>query len=144
MTLTGKVDPKACHAESTRGWSVFACALAGVEEMHLIDRDFFRFVRRLVEGNLEVCRHKLRRTEPSPTKSAASGSADGVPSSGAGPRSGLNKRNEDAEIIALTAMNLALRFVFVVRFFPCQQCTIDAICSCDELLVSIGQTRRGQ
>jgi hypothetical protein len=97
--------------------------------MHLIDRDFFRFVRRLVEGNLEVCHHKLRRTEPSPTKSAASGSTDGVPSSGAGPRSGLTKRNEDADIIALTAMNLALRFVFIVRatlFTQQWQCVSDA------------------
>lgn len=48
------------------------CCAAEIEEVHLLDHDFFRFLRRLVEANLEACQRKLRRTEPSPTKSAAS------------------------------------------------------------------------
>ena len=52
---------------------------AEIEDVHLLDPDFFRFLRRLVEANLEACQRKLRRTEPSPTKSAASaGSANGA------------------------------------------------------------------
>ena len=95
-----------------------------IEEMHLIDRDFFAFVRRLVEASLEPSSHKLRRTEPSPAKSAASGcGADGGGAGaactgeggGASGRGGMAWRSDDAEHTALAAMNLALRFVIIVR-----------------------------
>ncbi|EIE24996.1 hypothetical protein COCSUDRAFT_46553 [Coccomyxa subellipsoidea C-169] len=91
-----------------------------IEDVHLLDPDFFRFVRRLVEANLEACQRKLRRTEPSPTKSAASaGSAAGagsnVGSAGGSARRSLRAgRNEDMEHIALLTTNLAIRFVFLV------------------------------
>lgn len=46
---------------------------AAVEELHLLDRDYFRFLRRLVEASPRVyAARKLRRTEPSPAKSSAS------------------------------------------------------------------------
>ena len=52
---------------------------AETEDVHLLDLDFFRFLRRLVDSNLEACQRKLRRTEPSPTKSAPStGSTNGA------------------------------------------------------------------
>ena len=46
---------------------------AAVEELHLLDRDYFRFLRRLLEASPRVyAARKLRRTEPSPAKSSAS------------------------------------------------------------------------
>ncbi|BDA41234.1 probable ubiquitin carboxyl-terminal hydrolase FAF-X [Coccomyxa sp. Obi] len=99
---------------------VTKCNLDEIEEVHLLDHDFIRFLRRLVEANLEACQRKLRRTEPSPTKSAASagstaGTGSDVGSAGGSARGSLRPgRNEDMEHVALLTSNLALRFVFMV------------------------------
>jgi hypothetical protein len=89
---------------------------AELEDVHILDRDYFHFVRKLVSSNSEVCRRKLRRTEPSPTKSAASAAAA---SSGGGSVGSTAcehiRRNDDTDHIAFITMNLALKFVFLVR-----------------------------
>lgn len=56
-----------------------------VEELHLLDRDYFRFLRRLVEASPQACARKLRRTEPSPTTSAASAAPAAPAAPPAGP-----------------------------------------------------------
>jgi len=58
---------------------------AVVEELHLLDRDYFRFLRRLVEASPQACARKLRRTEPSPTTSAASAAPAAPAAPPAGP-----------------------------------------------------------
>ena len=103
-------------------------APAVIEEMHLVDRDFFGFVLHQVEASPQTGHHKLRRTEPSPAKSAASVASPVRPAEGAaaaaGPsaagsgRGGMAWRSEDAELTALATMNLALRFMFIVRPLP--------------------------
>lgn len=44
----------------------------------MLDRDYFRFLRRLVEANPQIGARKLRRTEASPTKFATSSGAPTV------------------------------------------------------------------
>lgn len=88
----------------------------------MLDRDYFHFVRKLVSANSEVCHRKVRRTEPSPTKSAASAAAASS-GGGSGPAATLAtrdfiRRNEDTDNIALVTMNLALKFVFMVILAP--------------------------
>ena len=63
---------------------------AAVEELHLLDRDYFRFLRRLVEASPRVCAaRKLRRTEPSPAKSCASvAAAPAAPPASGTPQAG--------------------------------------------------------
>ena len=74
--MTGRISPvgtQNCQLNITFG------ECAETEDVHLLDLDFFRFLRRLVDSNLEACQRKLRRTEPSPTKSAPSiGSTNGA------------------------------------------------------------------
>ncbi|KAK9838464.1 hypothetical protein WJX81_000965 [Elliptochloris bilobata] len=97
--------------------------LRAVEELHLLDRDYFRFLRRLVEASPRVsAARKLRRTEPSPTKATASvAAAPAAPPAAASPggeagaggaRGSAYTRTDDAEGSTLNTLNLALQFLF--------------------------------
>jgi hypothetical protein len=109
-----------------------------MQHLHTLDRDFFKFVRQLVETRADVgsqlSQRKARRRElpPAPAPAAASGgscsamscdpgpgggaaaAADGAPGGGGGselPSPGPSgRRGEEAEAVAVLLTRLALRF----------------------------------
>ncbi|KAK9820599.1 hypothetical protein WJX72_012157 [[Myrmecia] bisecta] len=90
-----------------------------IEEVHLLERDYFLFMRRLVDATSQLASAKIRRTEPA---SSAAGSGSMASDSGEGggaaapsrSSGGAARRGEDSDEVSRLTMNLAMHFLFRV------------------------------
>lgn len=89
-----------------------------VEEQHLLDRDYFQFMRGLVEayGVGQAASSKMRRRDaPAAATSAGSAGGDaGDASAQPGSNGAIGVRGEDRERLAARVMELAMHFMFKV------------------------------
>ena len=110
--------------------------VAVMQELRLLDRDYFKFLFRLVKDVSEqpfLPPSSMRRTEPSPSQSGgnSAGSHPGSPE----PMSGtppLARREADSEQAAERVMNFACQFLL----------RVSGACACSDALSVLSNTQR--